>query len=649
MPLCYHFGAFGLGNRDIDRMIDVESASTSASFALRSDGRPGGALRRLWPAAISALWLGAGAALFPAPTEAAEQAILPFSEVRAGMSGSGRTVFSGSRVEDFQVEVLGTLENVAPRRNLILVRLSGGPLASTGVLSGMSGSPVYLNGRLAGAVAYTWGFAKEPIAGVVPIQEMLTIEEHEPAAARAAALPEAAGPGGLRFLREPGLLVSHFASYFDHAAAGEMLGAASMAPIATPLLLGGFPARVVEELAPSLRKAGLVPIQGGSSGRGTTGDATLPPGSGVGIGLVRGDVEIAAICTVTHRDGDRLYACGHPLLNLGPTELLMSTAQVSALMPSLEASFKFATAGGDVGVFRQDRATGVFGYLGKKPRTIPVRLELQPEGGRARRLAFDIVEDPFLAPYLLYAALNAVLSSDVKDYGELSVAYKEGSSIHVGGAEDIELQNLFAGDMSRLYASGTVAFITQILLGSEYRSVHIEGIELILGISDERKTARLQRAWVNRDRVRAGESVQVSVGIKPFRGPEVTREVDIAIPREIPAGRLVLQVGDAFTLARTDNDRADDFVPKDLDHLIWLINHLRSNDRLYVVLTRSDNGLLYQGERLPNLPPSVSQVMARPQTRGNYLRLWYRGVAEESIPVAHALEGYRQLVIDVEE
>jgi len=606
--------------------------------------------RRVGRLAPAALLLGCALALLPPRSEAADQSILPFSEVKAGMSGSGRTVFEGTRVDDFQVEVLGTLENIAPRRNLILVRLSGGPLATTGVLSGMSGSPIYLGGRLAGAVAYTWGFAKEPIAGVVPIQEMLTIEEHDVASTRASAvLPEAAGPAGLRFLRDPGLLVSHFSSYFDRAMGSEVNGAPSMAPIGTPLLFTGFPPRVVEELAPGLRRAGLLPVQGGSAGRGAPGDATLPPGSGVAIGLVRGDVEIAAVCTVTHRDGDRLYACGHPLLNLGPTELLMSTARVTALMPSLESSFKFASAGDNVGVFRQDRSTGVFGYLGKKPRTIPVRMELQPDRGRPRRVSFDLVEDPFLAPYLLYAALNAVLSSDVKDYGELSVSYKAGSTIHVAGAEDIELRNLFAGDLSRLYASGTVAFITQILLGSEYRSVHIEGIELNLGISDERKTARLERAWVNRDRVHAGESVQVAVGIKPFRGPEVTRELDITIPREVPPGRLILQVGDAFTLARTDTDQMDDFVPKDLDRLIWLINHLRSNDRLYVVLTRSDNGLLFQGERLPNLPPSVSQVMARPQTRGNYLRLWYRGVAEESIPLALAVDGYRQLVIDVEE
>ena len=592
-----------------------------------------------------------GAALLCTGVAAAsEQDILPYSEVRAGMTGTGRTVFRGTQIEEFQVEVLGTLDNIAPRRNLILVRLSGGPLQTTGVMAGMSGSPIYFNGRLAGAVAYTWGFAKEPIAGVVPIQEMLTIEERETPATRAgSSLPSDAGPAGLSFLRDPARLAAHFTHYFDGLPGPGGTGAASMAPIGTPLLMSGVPGTVMEELAPALQKAGLVPMQGGAAGRGAPAGPALLPGSGVGIGLVRGDVEIAAVCTVTYRDGDRLYACGHPLLGLGPTELTMSTAQVSALMPSLESSFKFASAGDDVGVFRQDRSTGVFGYLGRKARTIPVRIELQPDRGRARTLSFEVAEDPFLAPYLVYAALNSVLSSELKDYGELTFSYKEGSRIQIAGADDIALRNLFAGEQARLYASGTVAFITQILLGSEYRSVHLEGINLILGVTDERRTARLQRAWLSRDRVKAGETVQVSVGIKPFRGEEVTREIDLTIPREVPPGRMVLQVGDAFALARADTDQADDFVPRDLEQLIELINRLRSNDRLYAVLMRSDNGLLYQGERLPNLPPSVSQVMARPQTRGNYMRIWYRGVEEESIPLAYALEGYKLLSLEVEE
>jgi hypothetical protein len=584
---------------------------------------------------------------------AAAQDIIPFSEIKPGMTGVGRTVWNGTRVEEFQAEVIGTLENVAPRRNLILARLSGGPLAQTGVAAGMSGSPVYFGGRLAGAVAYSWGFAREPIAGIVPFQEMQPIEGREtPAAAPRASLslPPEAGPAGLAWLADPARIAAHFSSYLDSALARSS-EAGGMTPIGTPLLLGGFPQTAVAEMTDTLRRAGLEAAPGGSSARSTpaAGDADVVPGSAVGLGLVRGDVEISAICTVTHREGDRLWACGHPLLGLGPTELAMTTATVSGVLPSLEASFKFATARDDIGVFRQDRSTGVFGFVGRKARAIPVRLELQPDRGRPHRVAFSIAADPFLAPYLLFAALNGVLSSEEKDYGTMSLTYNEGSVIRVAGEEDINLRNLFAGDLARLYAAGTVAFLTEILLDSEYRTVQIDGIDLVLGVSDERRTARLLRAWTSRDRARPGETLQVSIGLKPFRGAEVTRELNITIPPEVPPGRLLLQVGDATSLARTDTDHADDFVPRDLDQLIRLINSVRRNDRLYAVLTRPDNGLVFQGERLPNLPPSVSQVMARPQTRGNYLRMWYRGVSEESIPLGYAVDGYRLLSIDVEE
>jgi len=585
------------------------------------------------------------------------QEIFPFSEVKTGMKGIGKTVFSGTRVEDFQVEVIGTLEHVGPRRNLILVRLSGGPLANTGVLSGMSGSPIFFGDRLAGAVAYTWGFAREPVAGVTPIQEMLEVEEKESPAsnlpgARRTAAPVTGNP--LALLRDPRGLPAHFTSYFD-AISPAPGSPPEMTPIATPLLFTGVTQRAMDRLAPVLARGGLVPVQGGAVGKSqtTTGaaEAKIVPGGGVGMKLVRGDVEFAAICTVTYRDKDKVMACGHPLLNLGPTDLMMTTAQVNGLFPSLQESFKFASAGEEVGAFRQDRATGVFGYLGKRPRLIPVRLELQPQMGRPQHYAFDIVEDPFLAPYLLYAALNGILSSEEKDYGEVTLSYREGSTIQVSGEEDIELRNLFAGDLASIYTSGTVAFITQLLLNNEYRPVHVNGINLILGYVDERRTARVERAWVSKDHVRPGETVQVSAILKPFRGPEVTRQIDIKIPDEVTQGRLVLQVGDGMTLARVEDEGgdSDDFHPKDLGQLIWLINHLRSNDKVYAVLSRADNGILFQGQRLPNLPPSVAQVMVRPQTRGNYLRLWYRGVAEETLDTDYMLAGFKQLAIDVEE
>jgi len=244
-----------------------------------------------------------------------------------------------------------------------------------------------------------------------------------------------------------------------------------------------------------------------------------------------------------------------------------------------------------------------------------------------------------------------MLSSEEKDYGEVTLSYKEGSTIQVSGEEDIELKNLFAGDLASLYASGTVAFITQLLLNNEYRPVHVNGINLIMGYSDERLMARVERAWVSKDHVRPGETIQVSAALKPFRGPEVTRQIDLQIPDEVLPGRLVLQVGDGLTLSRAEDEgeETDGFHPRDLSQLIWLINHLRSNNKVYAVLSRADNGILFQGQRLPNLPPSVAQVMVRPQTRGNYLRLWYRGVAEETLDTDFMLAGFKQLTIDVEE
>ena len=585
------------------------------------------------------------------------QEIIPFSEIKVGMKGVGKTVFNGTRIEDFQVEVIGTLEHVAPQHNLILVRLAGGPLANTGVMSGMSGSPVYFGDRLAGAVAYTWAFAREPVAGVTPIQEMLQVEDKDaPAGSPQGGRRTMGGPAGapLALLKDPEKLPAHFAAYFDAFQPSPAATASPMTPIATPLLFSGMSSRAFDQLAPTLMRAGLQPVQGGTASRspGAAADAKLSPGAGVGIKLVRGDVEVAAICTVTYHEKDRVMACGHPLLNLGPTDLIMTTAQVNGLFPSLQESFKFASAGEEVGAFRQDRSTGVFGYVGRKPRLIPVRLELQPQTGKPQRFAFDIVEDPFLAPYLLYAALNGILSSEEKDYGEVTLAYKTGSTIQVSGEEDIELKNLFAGDLASLYASGTVAFITQLLMNNEYHPVHIEGINLILGYQDERRMARVERAWVNKDHVRPGETVQVSAAIKPFRGPEVIRQIDMTIPEEIMPGQLILQVGDGLTLARIEDEGdsgGDDFHPRDLNQLIFLINHLRANNKVYALLSRADNGILFQGRRLPNLPPSVAQVMVRPQSRGNYLRLWSRGIAEENLDTDYMISGFKQLTVDVEE
>ena len=576
--------------------------------------------------------------------------ILPFSEVKVGMKGEGRSVFQGSEISRFNAQVIGVMENIAPKRNLILVRLSGDPVDKTGVQEGMSGSPIYVGDRVIGAVAYSWPFSKEPIAGVTPIEEMLEVQRRgsgTPGRSRAA--PMLPGVTPISALARPDELIRHFDHYLTLGGL-RMEAMATLRPIPTPLLFSGFPSSFLGRLDPDLAAAGLLPVQAGSAGKSNRASDILSPGSAMAVKLVRGDVEISAVGTVTYRDGDRIIGFGHPLLNLGPTSIPLAGAYVHSVLPSLESSFKIASPDADeIGSISQDRTVGVAGSLSAPPRLIPVRVEISGNTPKPDRFAFDVMEDSFLTPYLLYAALNGILSSAQKDLGEATLRIQEGSVIKVEGYDDIKLDNFFSGDFASFYTSGTVAYISLLILNNEYRPARISGINLNVAYSDERRVARVERVWCGRERARPGEEIPLTVTLQPYRGKEITRTFELTIPEELTPGKVYLQVGDGQTVSRKEEQTAGEFHPKDLAQLIWLINHVRANDKLYVILTRPDNGVLLQGARMPDLPPSKALVMVRPQTEGNYLRVGFRGIAEESIPTDFAIEGYKTLTLEVED
>lgn len=591
-----------------------------------------------------------GVALSLAPSSLLADDILPFSEVKVGMKGEGRSVFQGNEISRFNAQVIGLMENIAPKRNLILVRLSGDPVDKTGVQEGMSGSPIYVGDRVIGAVAYSWPFSKEPIAGVTPIEEMLEVQRRGSGApGRSRAAPVLPGATPISALARPADLIKHFDNYLSLGGL-RMEAMATLRPIPTPLLFSGFSSSILGRLDPDLSAAGLLPVQAGSAGKSSRVSDNLGPGSAMAVKLVRGDVEISAVGTVTYRDGDRIIGFGHPLLNLGPTSIPLAGAYVHSVLPSLESSFKIASPATDeIGSISQDRTVGVAGTLSEPPRLIPVRVEISGNTPRPDRFAFDVMEDSFLTPYLLYAALNGILSSAQKDLGEATLRVLEGSVIKVDGYDDIKLENFYSGDFASFYTSGTVAYISLMILNNEYRPARISGINLNVAYSDERRIARVERVWCGRERARPGEKVPLTVTLQPYRGKEITRTFELTIPEELTPGKLYLQVGDGQTVSRKEEQAAGEFHPKDLAQLIWLINHVRANDKLYVILTRPDNGVLLQGARMPDLPPSKALVMVRPQTEGNYLRVGFRGVAEESIPTDFAIEGYKTLTLEVED
>jgi hypothetical protein len=589
----------------------------------------------LAPIAAMALAAGLGAQAGAVPT-------LTFDEVERGMKGTAKTVFQGTQIEEFEVEILGKLANIGPGQNLILGRCSGGPLAETGVLSGMSGSPVYIDGKLIGAVAYSWGFSKDAIAGITPIEEMLTVAaiDGEPRARRTG--------GGviaddLRRLHAPADIAEFMAARITDLAPRVAAGQ----PFRLPVSVTGVGAVGLAQMTPDLLAAGFLPIQGGGAGSDVAPSPTIEPGGAVGLKLARGDIDISVTGTVTWVDGNRILAFGHPLFGLGEIDLPLTGARVEALLPSLNQSSRIASPLAEVGALRQDRAAAVFGVLGASARMIPVRLQLGGGPHGTHTFSFELADDPLLAPLLLYSALNGILANTERAFGNITMSLEQGSIIKLEGREDVELQNLFAGESAPFYATGTSAYILYLLMNNDWAPPRIAGVNLILDYDPQPRTARIRRVTLDRYRVRAGETVEATVVLTPYRGPDVVLTREIVIPPETAPGRLTLRVGGALAVSRAEGAGPPVF-PRDLDQFIWLINNLRRNDRVYVVALRDDSGVYLGGARLPNLPPSVSSILTRPRSVGNFAVIRQRGILEEEIPTGFAVEGLTTIQLDVE-
>jgi len=574
---------------------------------------------------------------------AAAPPTMPFSQVRSGMKGTGRTVFHGETVESFDVEIVGLLPNIGPGQDLILGRCTGGPLGQTGILAGMSGSPVTIDGKLVGAIAYSWGFSKDTIAGITPIEEMLAVGKRENPAARTAR-PTSLLPWSeaLEALRTPSasgsFLVSRLAGL-----AGRPAGASS----SIPLSVSGFDPAGWARVAPDLTRAGFLPVQSGAAGaKPAAVTEKLQPGSAVGVKLVRGDVDMTATGTVTWVEGDALYAFGHPLYGLGDIDLPLTGARVETLLASVDQSAKIAVPLQEVGSFRQDRASAIYGRLGAAPKMLPVRLQLTDGAGERHLYAFDVADDPLLSPLLFYASVNGILGTIERTFGSATLRVREGSVIKVDGTQDVRLDNLFAGDGATGDASGLSAFLLYLVMNNEWSSPRVSGINLMLEYEREPRTATVRRVTLDRYRLKAGTSVTARVFLAPYRGAERVLTREIEIPEETPPGPLTLQFGDAAAMNRAE-DLDGQVVPRSLDQLVALVNRLKRNDRLYVVASRADNGVFLGGARLPNLPPAVASILTRPRSFGNFTFVPERGVLEDEIPTDGAVAGFVRVGVEV--
>ena len=581
----------------------------------------------------------------------AQTAFFPLKDVTPGLRGIGRTVFLGDRIEEFQVEVLGVLENIGPKQSLILARLSGGPLEKTGVLQGMSGSPVYIDGRLAGAVALAFPFAKEPIAGIRPIEEMVRVTE----AGLGSAPSQVARNVGPNEVSLASLLAGQDLTRFLPRRQEVSAGDTKLVDIATPLSFAGFTRATLDRFAPQLRALGLEPAQGlAAGGRANLhmGDpSALKPGSMISVELMTGDMSIGADGTITYIDGRRIYAFGHRFLAIGSTALPFARAEVLALLPVMSSSFKISAPKELMGAILQDRNTAIAGETGHAAAMAPVSISVSRAGRRLDSYQMEMVNDRFLSPLLLQMAVFSTIDATERTIGASSFRVT-GEVEFQGAAAPLKLNNMYAADTgSAMIASLSTAIPLAYVLQSGFDSLQVKKVVLDIQSFDAKMQLQIDNVYVNRREVRPGEKVELTAILVGENGSEMARKIEYQVPLGAPPGPLLFTVADGMTTNLTEFRRIIGAQPKSVSQLISTVNNLRANTKAYVRVWRPEPAFQLEGEDFPDPPPSVALILAGAQNAiGSVTQTHNSKLAELEIGACDcAITGSKTIQVEVKE
>lgn len=583
--------------------------------------------------------------------------LFALEDLRPGMKGVARTVFAGKEPQEFGVEILGVLPGFpGPRQSAIIAKLSGANVEKTGVFAGMSGSPVYIDGRLVGAIAFSFPFSREPIAGITPIKQMIDIFEmgsinapQKPKEPRAVSFAQLAATEWKSILPKPAVTGGPLMAAVSEGSPLISLMGQQMIPIATPVVFAGISRESLSMFAPQLMANGLLPVSGvgGSAAITALGEVTentLAPGTSLSVQLVRGDYSIAASGTVTFRDGDRIYAFGHPFLSLGVADMPMTETSVVTVIPNVANSFKLSVPGQMMGAISQDRAAGVFGSLGRVPKMIPVKINLHTSRDRTETYSYEIANDSFLTPLLLNITVFNTITSSERALGDSTISIK--GEVKVKGQEDLRLDRRFSASNSAIQAAGSVAAPIGSLLNSGFDDVQIDGVSLDISSSDTKYAGTLERIALDRTEVRRGEKIEIQAYVRTEAGKQFVQRIPVKIPEDATPGQLLIFVGDGGALQ--EGSAAKAFVPQDLGQLVRAINKVKKSDRLYVKLFRITNGAVIGTDELPNLPPSVVATLNSDRTSGGYTPTVLSPVYEMELPPAEFVISGQQLIgIDV--
>jgi hypothetical protein len=580
---------------------------------------------------LAAVALAVGLAQ-PQETSAQSNEVLPLDQVRAGMQGYAYTIFAGDQVEKFDLEVIGVMPNfLGPRQSIILVQLKGTKVEHTGVVAGMSGSPVYLEGKLAGALSLKLGvFTKEAIAGVTPIQDVLNPAEQDNA---------------------PAISAQQFTLPNEAASRTGLPSGSALEPIATPLVFSGFQPTTLQQFAPQIQNYGFVAAQGGTAAPRAE-DAHLVPGDMAGMVLVQGDASINSACTVTAVQADRVFLCGHPFLSLGDVQLPMARSRVVTTLSSELASTKIVNVGGAIGTITGDHLTAVTGKLGTPPAMIPLDLDIATGIGK-KKLHFELVNHPKLTPLLVaLTTFNGLTQNAI--YGEGTTLHLSGE-IRLLGHAPVQIENTYAPGDSLSQDSLPIALSVQTmflrLFANTFESPSVEHISLRVESTPGRQSFTIDSAWLEKGEAAPGETLRVRVLLHPYRGAARIEEATVRVPDQIAHGtslRVLVSDGELLNRASRGFVFSGGAGPATgLDQLITLLNRERRNDRLYVGLFVPSPTILWDDKELPNAPLSqINAIDGRPAP-GSVQVLRESLASEASVPLGGPVAGVISLNLQI--
>jgi len=533
----------------------------------------------------------------------AQTPLFPLKDVRAGMRGTGRTVFSGNRIEDFQAEILGVLDNFGPKESLILARLSGGPLEHTGVMQGMSGSPVYIDGKLVGAVAMAFPYAKDPIAGIRPIEDMVRASTNSASAPIKRPIIALSDRDLTRVLSRPQPV---------------MTGEARMVEIATPISFGGFSRATIDAFGPLLRPLGLEPRQSVTAGAkiepGMGNPADLKPGSMISVQLLSGDFSVAADGTVTHVDGNKVYAFGHRFLDVGATALPFARSDVITLVPNVNTSFKLSSAREWMGTIYQDNNTAISGELGKRPAMAPVSISVSRSGKPVESYQMQMVNDVLLSPILVQMAVYSAIDATERTVGAATIQVS-GEVEFQNAPAPVRINNVFAADNgSAMQASLSAAIPLAYVMQSEFRALQLKKADIRIAAFPQKKQLAIDAISVSKHEVRAGEKLQLNVVMSGENGTETVRRLTYDVPIGAEPGTLYFTAADANVTNLTDFRAVLTSSPRNVAQLISTVNNLHPNTKAYVRIWRADPSFQLEGADLPDPPASIAMILAGSQS-----------------------------------